>query len=69
MNKRKVEKERGEDGSILMNLVNIKQYCEEDHLYELPDLNSKLYLHFKGKNVHKITTRFQKDRKSLAEWL
>jgi hypothetical protein len=31
-----------------MNEKNILLICEEEGLYEFPDLNSKLYLHFKG---------------------
>lgn len=31
MNRKRIrEKERGEDGSIIMNVANIKLYCEED---------------------------------------
>lgn len=31
-----------------MNEQNIIEICEKEHLYEYPELNSKLYLHFKG---------------------
>lgn len=31
-----------------MTLENIIAICEQDDLYEFPELNNKLYLHFKG---------------------
>jgi len=31
-----------------MNDVNIRLICQQDGLYEFPELNRKLYLHFKG---------------------
>ena len=37
-----------EDGSILMTLPNILAICAKDELYEFPELNRKLYLHFYG---------------------
>ena len=31
-----------------MTLAYIKQLCKEQKLYQTPELNDKLYLHFKG---------------------
>lgn len=31
-----------------MTLKTIKYYCYKESLYETPELNEKLYLHFKG---------------------
>ena len=31
-----------------MNEYNLALLCVKDDLYDIPDLNSKLYLHFKG---------------------
>jgi len=39
---------REEDGTILMSKKNIKIINEKEGLYEYPELNNKLYLHFKG---------------------
>lgn len=30
-----------------MTLENLKLLCLEDHLYEYPEMNNKIYLHFK----------------------
>lgn len=40
--------ERDEKGRILMSLKNLVTICEEDGLYEYPEMNTKIYLHFKG---------------------
>ena len=44
----KNEFERDEKGTIIMNQHNISIIAEKDGLYDIPDLNTKLYLHFKG---------------------
>jgi len=31
-----------------MTKANLRLICEKDGLYEFPELNSKIYLHFKG---------------------
>ena len=31
-----------------MNKKNLRLICEKDELYDNPDLNEKLYLHYKG---------------------
>lgn len=36
-----------------MNEKNILMICEKEGLYEYPELNNKLYLHFKG-NIRQI---------------
>ena len=36
------------DRNTLMTLGYIKQLCKEQKLYQTPELNDKLYLHFKG---------------------
>lgn len=42
---------RDQQGSILMTKANLKVICEnEDGCYEYPELNDKIYLHFKGFN-------------------
>ncbi|KAL4434994.1 hypothetical protein ABPG74_017750 [Tetrahymena malaccensis] len=50
--RRKKELERDEKGYTIMSKNNLKIICENDELYEFPDLNEKLYLQFKG--FHKI---------------
>jgi hypothetical protein len=42
------EFERDEDGRMHMTKNNIKIICEKEGLYEFPELNDKLYLHYKG---------------------
>jgi hypothetical protein len=46
MNKNQLDRDINND--ILMTKQNIRIICEQEKLYELPELNSKLYLHFKG---------------------
>ena len=48
MLRKKAEYERGEKGEILMTPHNLRLFCLEDELYEYPELNSKIYLHYKG---------------------
>lgn len=45
--------EKDETGATIMNLRNLKLICEKEDLYQCPELNSTLYLHFKG-NHHLI---------------
>ena len=40
--------EKDEEGYTLMNETNLKIICERDDLYTYPELNEKLYLHYKG---------------------
>ncbi|KAM3131941.1 hypothetical protein pb186bvf_015954 [Paramecium bursaria] len=40
--------QRDDDGNLIMNESNIIKICNQEGLYEYPDLNTKLYLHFKG---------------------
>lgn len=43
------EFERDEKNYVVMSKYNLKLICEkEEGLYEVPDLNEKIYLHFKG---------------------
>lgn len=37
-----------DDQTLLMTRNNILQICDNDGLSEFPELNTKLYLHFKG---------------------
>lgn len=46
---KKKQLERDDDGNLIMNESNILMICEKEGLYEYPELNTKLYLHFKGK--------------------
>lgn len=48
------EFDRDEKGSIIMNKHNLDIIVKKDGLYDLPDLNNKLYLHFKGRCFLKI---------------
>ena len=48
MLRKKLEYERGDKGEMLMTTQNLRLFCLEDELYEYPDLNSKIYLHYKG---------------------
>ncbi|KAJ3105390.1 Dynein assembly factor 1, axonemal [Phlyctochytrium planicorne] len=41
-------KEVDEDGNTKMTPKYLKQLCAEQQLYQTPELNDKLYLHFKG---------------------
>jgi|APCry1669189241_1035207.scaffolds.fasta_scaffold793571_1 hypothetical protein len=45
---KKYELDRDETGTLIMNKHNLNIICEKDGLYDIPDLNNKLYLHFKG---------------------
>ncbi|CAD8213570.1 unnamed protein product [Paramecium pentaurelia] len=45
---KKKQLERDEQGNLIMNEQNIIEICEKEGLYEYPELNSKLYLHFKA---------------------
>lgn len=40
--------EKDERGFTIMNMKNLRTICERDDLYQFPDLNEKLYLHYKG---------------------
>ena len=40
--------EKDEFGYTLMNEKNLKIICERDGLYSFPELNEKLYCHYKG---------------------
>lgn len=40
--------EKDENEVVVMSMRNILTYIESDGLYEYPEMNSKLYLHFKG---------------------
>ncbi len=40
--------EKDENDNLLMTEFNLQLICEKDGLYEQPNLNNKLYLHFKG---------------------
>lgn len=46
--KRNNAKTLDEEGNTIMNIKYIKQLCKEQKLYQTPELNDKLYLHFKG---------------------
>lgn len=50
---KKKQLERDDDGNLIMNESNILMICEKEGLYEYPELNTKLYLHFKG-NINSI---------------
>ena len=43
------ELERDENNRVVMTKTNLKILCEKEGLYEFPELNEKLYLHFKGR--------------------
>ncbi|CAD8095843.1 unnamed protein product [Paramecium sonneborni] len=40
--------ERNQNGTLIMNLKNLKIICEREGLYQNPENNDTLYLHFKG---------------------
>lgn len=42
------ELERDQNSCIVMTETNLIRICEKDGLYEYPEMNSKIYLHFKG---------------------
>ena len=42
------ELEKNERGLTIMNKKNLAIICERDELYSFPELNDKLYLHYKG---------------------
>jgi len=46
--KKKDEIEVDEEGYPIMSLKNVLKYCEKDELYDIPELNNKIYLHYKG---------------------
>lgn len=48
MNKNQKVLEKDEYGYTLMNEKNLKIICERDGLYSYPELNEKLYCHYKG---------------------
>jgi|JI6StandDraft_1071083.scaffolds.fasta_scaffold02593_21 dynein assembly factor 1 len=52
MKKKAAELEKDVNGHVVMSLKNLEKCCEEEGLYATPELNDKLYLHFKG--FHKI---------------
>lgn len=41
------ELERTESGSLVMSEANLKLICEMEGLYEFPEMNKKIYLHYK----------------------
>ncbi|TPX43697.1 hypothetical protein SeMB42_g03245 [Synchytrium endobioticum] len=43
-------KQVDDKGNTLMTLPYLKQLCKEQKLYQTPELNDKIYLHFKGFN-------------------
>ncbi|KAI8826540.1 uncharacterized protein EV422DRAFT_562599 [Fimicolochytrium jonesii] len=45
---RRNAKELDEQGNTRMTLKYVQQLCKEQKLYNTPELNDKLYLHFKG---------------------
>lgn len=40
--------ERDDKERIIMTENNLITLCEQDGLYEYPEMNSKIYLHYKG---------------------
>lgn len=40
--------DKDENGITIMNSRNLKIICERDELYQCPENNETLYLHFKG---------------------
>lgn len=42
------ELEKDENGFTIMNQKNLSAICERDELFSYPELNEKLYLHYKG---------------------
>ncbi|KAJ3310310.1 Dynein assembly factor 1, axonemal [Boothiomyces sp. JEL0838] len=46
--RRRNAKEVDEKGNTLMTLAYLKQLCKEQKVYQTPELNDILYLHFKG---------------------
>lgn len=56
---RKDKREYDEKGNTLITEDYLKQLCREQKLYQTPELNDKLYLHFKGfykiQNLDKYT--------------
>jgi len=46
--KKKFVLERDDKDRVLMTKKNLLNICEEDGLYEFAELNTKIYLHFKG---------------------
>jgi hypothetical protein len=54
MKARTKELEKDENGFTIMNERNLKIICERDDLYSFPELNEKLYLHYKGFDVTAI---------------
>lgn len=49
---RRDAKEVDEQGNTKMTLKYLKQLCRDDGLYQTPELNDILYLHFKGRWTH-----------------
>ena len=45
---RRDAKEVDEKGNTVMTVKYLKQLCKEQKLYQTPELNDKIYLHFKG---------------------
>ncbi|KAJ3389890.1 Dynein assembly factor 1, axonemal [Lobulomyces angularis] len=49
---RKDAREVDEKGNAIMTVPYIKQLCKEQKLYQTPELNDRLYLHFKGMSFY-----------------
>lgn len=41
---------RTEEGCLVMSETNLRMICEADGLYEYPEMNKKIYLHYKSIN-------------------
>ena len=42
------ELQKDEDSNVIMSKENLMRMCLKDNLYEYPELNDKIYMHFKG---------------------
>jgi hypothetical protein len=48
LKRKQKELERDDKNYVKMNNANLKEICLQNNQYEFPELNEKLYLHFKG---------------------